>query len=203
VDSTIFFWIDMLGIAAFALSGYLAAVRQGLDWLGVFLIAFMTALGGGIMRDVVVGSTPFAFSEGYPAFVVLGVVVFALALRLHRIEVDRHRLFVLSDAVGLSSFAITGAVVAIGAGLSAVGVLLVALITAVGGGMLRDIVLNRVPVVLTSEFYGSVALVVGLMILALDRWMGLSPLMMLGVFATGVALRMAAYRYGWRLPVPS
>lgn len=203
MDSTIFFWVDTLGIAAFALSGYLAAVRQRLDWLGVFLVAFMTALGGGILRDLVVGRTPFAFSESYPAFVVLGVVVLALAFRLHRIEIDRHRLFVLSDAVGLSSFAITGAIVAIGAELNAIGVLLVALITAVGGGILRDILLNRVPVVLTSEFYGSVALVVGLAVLLLDLSVGFDHFWALGVFAIGVALRMAAYRYGWRLPVPS
>lgn len=202
MNELLFLWVDILGIAAFALSGYLAAVRSRLDWLGIFLIAFLTALGGGILRDLVANTTPFTFRETYPALTVAIVTAAALLLRLHRREIDRHKLFILTDAVGLSSFAITGALVALDAGLNTAAVLLMALITAVGGGVVRDVLLNRVPAILTSEFYGSVALLIGLAVLLIDLFAHFNHLWALGLMAAGIVLRMMAVKFSWRLPVP-
>lgn len=202
MNELLFLWVDILGIAAFALSGYLAAVRSRLDWLGIFLIAFLTALGGGILRDLVANTTPFTFRETYPALTVAIVTAAALLLRLHRREIDRHKLFILTDAVGLSSFAITGALVALDAGLNTAAVLLMALITAVGGGVVRDVLLNRVPAILTSEFYGSVALLIGLAVLLIDLFASFNHLWALGLMAAGIVLRMMAVKFNWRLPVP-
>jgi len=202
MNEWIFFWVDVVGIAAFALSGYLAAVRARLDWLGIFLIAFLTALGGGILRDLMTDVVPYAFRETYPALTVVVVTVAGLVCRLHRYDFDRHRLFILTDAVGLSSFAITGVLVAWSAELNPIAVLLIALITAVGGGMVRDVLLNRVPAILTSGFYGSFAILIGLAMLLIDFFATFNHFAALAILVTAVTLRIAAVRHNWRLPVP-
>ena len=202
MNEWIFFWVDVVGIGAFALSGYLAAVKHRLDWLGIFLIAFLTALGGGILRDLMTDVVPYAFREVYPALTVVVVTVSALVFRLHRYGFDRHNLFIMTDAVGLSSFAITGVLAAWSAELNPIAVLLIALITAVGGGMIRDVLLNRVPTILTSGFYGSLAILIGLAMLLIDFVAAFNHFAALCVLVAAVTLRLIAVRHNWKLPVP-
>lgn len=192
---------DMLGICAFALAGYIAGVRRQLDILGALVAAFCTALGGGIIRDTLVDATPFAFREFYPFVCVLGVCALARALRLGtRPGVDQHLLFVLSDSLGLVAFALTGGMIALQNDLNLLGVLSLAFITAVGGGMVRDALLNEVPFVLRSDFYASVALLIGLALWLIDAIGQVDQYAVASLGVLAYAVRIWAWKTGWRLP---
>ena len=152
----------ILGGIAFALSGYFVGLRKELDLMGVFIVAFLTANGGGVLRDVLLGREPGVLKSVESFWLVGGVIAVAWLLRLHpHNNLERRWYFIVSDAVGLVAFAITGAVIGLAENLHFFGVLLTALLSAVGGGIIRDLLVNDVPEVLHGGFYGSVALIVG------------------------------------------
>lgn len=192
---------DILGIVAFTLSGFLVGVRNNLDLLGLIISASLTALGGGVVRDVILDRTPFAFNEYYPAITVISTIAIAFAFRLyHREQIERQWLFVISDTIGLVAFSITGALLAIAADFNFFGVIILSFLTAIGGGVLRDILINQVPAVLVSDFYGSIALIVSILLLLLVSlgWMGTFGVASVAGFA--VILRLLAYLKQWHLP---
>lgn len=192
---------EIIGTVAFALSGFYVAIKEKLDLLGVFIASFLTALGGGLVRDMLSDRVPYTFSHLMPTLLVLGVIAFSIVFKLHKKdEIEKTFYFIVSDTLGLVSFSISGALIGLQAGFNFFGVILVALITAVGGGVVRDILLNRVPVLLTSEFYGTVSLLVGAILFLCAQFdiSGYLPLMI--VFAFGVALRLLAYYKQWNLP---
>lgn len=198
--------IYLVGTVAFALSGYLVGVRKRLDVLGVLLVATLTAVGGGIVRDVLLVRVPRVFvSEGAilarPPVVILLTVVCAYALGLHRVRARGPRsLFVLADSVGLVAFSLAGAHAAIDAELNLFATLLVALVTAVGGGLVRDVLVNEVPALLTEDVYGTVAVLLGLGAFA-SRHAGLDArVAMPALFCAGLALRLFAASRGLALP---
>lgn len=192
---------DVLGIIAFALSGFLVGVRNNLDLLGIIISASLTALGGGVVRDVILDRTPFAFNEYYPAITVITTIAIAFVFRLYRREqIERQWLFVISDTIGLVAFSITGALLAISADFNFFGVIILSFLTAIGGGVLRDILINQVPAVLVSDFYGSIALIVSILLLVLSALAGLSTLSVAFVASIAIALRLLAYIKGWHLP---
>jgi uncharacterized membrane protein YeiH len=195
---------DFIGIICFALSGFLIAVHYKLDILGVFISAFLTALGGGMTRDVLASKTPYVFTDTMPVILVIATVIISLVLKLHKIDdLEGKTAFIISDAVGLVSFAITGSLIAIENEFNFLGVLILAFITAVGGGTIRDILINRVPSILVSEFYATVAIIVGLITYALHIFDLHSIPILIGVFVFGVALRLLAYYRNWHLPTLS
>jgi uncharacterized membrane protein YeiH len=192
---------DILGIVAFTLSGFLVGVRNNLDLLGLIISASLTALGGGVVRDVILDRTPFAFNEYYPAITVITTIAIAFAFRLyHREQIERQWLFVISDTIGLVAFSITGALLAIAADFNFFGVIILSFLTAIGGGVLRDILINQVPAVLVSDFYGSIALIVSILLLFLVSmgWMGTFGVASVAGFA--IMLRLLAYLKQWHLP---
>ncbi len=192
---------EILGTVAFALSGFYVAVKERLDLLGVFIASFLTALGGGLVRDMLADRSPYTFTHLMPTMLVLGVIICSIVFKLHRRdEIEKKFYFIMSDTLGLVSFSISGALIGIQSGFNLFGVMLLALITAVGGGVVRDILLNRVPLLLTSEFYGTVSLLVGLILYGFAEFniSGYIPLMI--VFVCGVALRLLAYYKQWNLP---
>lgn len=197
-----YFWVaDIIGICAFAISGFLVAVRRGLDVLGVAIAAFSTALGGGIIRDVIVDKIPFAFIHSYPFFSVLIAIFLAIVLKIHKKEmVERRVLFVVMDSIGLIAFSVTGALIGVEFGLNLFGVLLLSFITAVGGGILRDVLINEIPFVLVNQFYGSVALLNALLIYSLFKLNMLEPLYILICSIFALTLRLIAYFRDWHLP---
>ncbi len=192
---------DIIGIICFALSGFVIAVHYKLDILGVFISAFLTALGGGMIRDVLASRTPYVFTDTLPVMLVIGTVLISLLLKLHKIDdIEGKTTFILSDAVGLVSFAITGSLIAIDNSFNFLGILILAFITAVGGGTIRDILINRVPSILVSEFYATVAIIVGLITYILHLFDQVNLLNLTIVFIFGVALRLLAYYRNWHLP---
>lgn len=195
---------DIIGIICFALSGFLIAVHYKLDILGVFISSFLTALGGGMIRDVLADKTPYIFSSNIPVILVVATVTIALLFKLHKIDdLEGKTTFIISDAIGLVSFSITGSIVAIQNDFNFLGVLILAFLTAVGGGTIRDILINRVPSILVSEFYATVALIVASIIFFLEIFELRNLFTILLVFVFGVILRLLAYYKNWQLPTLS
>ena len=195
---------DIIGIICFALSGFLISVHYKLDILGVFISSFLTALGGGMIRDVLADRTPYVFTTNLPVILVVATVAIALLFKLHKIaDLEGKTAFIISDAVGLVSFSITGSIVAIQNDFNFLGVLILAFLTAVGGGTIRDILINRVPSIFVSEFYATVALIVASIIFVLELLHLRSLPTLTLVFIFGVVLRILAYYKKWHLPTLS
>ena len=193
---------EYIGIVAFAMSGFFVAARNHLDLLGTLVSVFLTAFGGGVMRDVIVNKTPYTFSHDAPAVIVFTLMLLMILFRLHKKEsVENRPWFILSDSIGLVSFSIGGALVALDAGLNITGVLALSFVTAVGGGIARDIIINEVPFVFKTGFYGTVSLLAGAVLYLLEKfgWMNLYTIT--AVFVLGVALRIVAYYRKWSVPL--
>ncbi|UFH60106.1 trimeric intracellular cation channel family protein [Sulfurovum mangrovi] len=193
---------EYIGIIAFTMSGFFVAVRSRLDLLGVLVSVFLTAFGGGIIRDIIVDRTPYTFIHAAPGFMVLGMMALMIVLQFHRREsIENRLLFILSDSIGLISFSITGALVAMENGLNLTGVLALAFVTAVGGGITRDVIINEVPFVFKTGFYGTIALLVAIVLYGMEQlgWVNLYTTSLL--FVAGVVLRIVAYQKKWSIPL--
>lgn len=190
-----------IGGAAFALSGYLAATRKELDLMGIFIVAFLTANGGGVLRDLLIDHPPIILHSTLPFWLTACVVVFAALFKLQRFDnLEKSWVFVVSDGIGIVAVGITGALVAIEENLHAFAVLTLALLTAVGGGIIRDILTDKVPTVLHSGFNGSVVLILAAILYGLHQAAHLTPLSIILVFATALILRLSAHWKNWQLP---
>ena len=186
----LFFIADVIGIIAFAISGYLVGIRNNLDLLGILISSFLTALGGGIVRDVILNSTPFTFREYYPASTVLIVLALAIIFKLYeKQDVERKLIFVISDTIGLVAFSITGALLALEANFNIFGVVILSFLTAVGGGLTRDILINKIPAVLVTDFYGSIALLVALLLFSCNALGFLNELSIILIATSAIALK--------------
>lgn len=193
---------SLIGTVAFALSGYLLGIRKELDIMGLFILAMLTACGGGALRDVLVGETPRVLQNINAFLWVGGTVALAMLTRIHRFPgLERRWIFIISDSVGLVAFAITGALVGVEHQLHLFGVMTLAFLTATGGGILRDMLVNDVPELLGSGFYGSVALIIGAGVWGLALYGWLHPTSLIVLFIAGLTLRLIAHWRGWHLPV--
>jgi len=192
---------DIIGIIAFSISGFLVGLRHKLDLLGVAIAAVLTALGGGIVRDTILGRTPFAFSEYYPIFTLMSVLVLASLIKHFQHDtIERKSFFVISDTIGLVAFSVTGSLLAIDAGYNFFGVIALSFITAIGGSVLRDIMINQVPAILISDFYGSIALIVSVLLYLLHVSYEINNTTILAVSLFATLLRLLAFYKKWHLP---
>ena len=193
---------EYIGTVAFAMSGFFVATRVKLDFLGVLISVFLTAFGGGVIRDIVVDKTPYAFSHTMPGIMVLSIMILLILFRFHKKESVENRLwFILSDSIGLVSFSITGALIAIENELNLTGILALSFVTAVGGGITRDVIINEVPFVFKTGFYGTVALLVGILMYVLHIFDMMTFYPIVAVFILGVTLRVVAYYKKWSIPL--
>ncbi len=194
-------FLDIIGIITFSLSGYILAAKDNLDILGISLVSLITAFGGGVIRDLLVGVTPLIFTETYPITILLVVLIFAFMFKLHNhTHLTNNNLFIISDSIGLAVFSVAGAMIAIGAAFNFVGIILMALLTAIGGGVMRDIILNKVPYVFKSDFYGTVAILIGVFIWAIHTFYILDPFAVNVVLIFGFVIRIYAVKSNWSLP---
>ena len=193
---------EYIGIIAFSMSGFFVGVRNKLDLLGVLIATFLTALGGGILRDIIVNKTPYTFEHAYPGLIVLTVLILMIIFRLNkRKSIENKVFFILSDSIGLISFSITGAIIAIENQLNLTGVLALSFLTAVGGGIARDVIINDVPFVLKTGFYGTISLLIGLSIYTLDKFNFTSVYTISSIFILAIILRLIAYYNKWSIPL--
>jgi len=197
----LFIIADIIGIIAFSISGFLVGLRHKLDLLGVAIAAVLTALGGGIVRDTILGRTPFAFSQYYPIFTLMGVLLLASLIKHFQHDtIERKSFFVISDTIGLVAFSVTGSLLAIDAGYNFFGVIALSFVTAIGGSVLRDIMINQVPAILISDFYGSIALIVSVLLYLLHVSYEINNTTILAVSLFATILRLLAFYKKWHLP---
>ena len=191
--------IDLIGVFVFALAGATAAVRQRLDLFGVLVLSFATASAGGILRDLLIGAVPpAAFKDWrYLATAMLaGLVTFFWHPRIERLR-NPVRVF---DAAGLGLFAVAGTQKALAAGLHPVMAALLGMLTGIGGGVTRDLLLTRVPVVFQSDIY-AIAALAGALVVVLGNWLGwpAMPTAIAGALLC-FGLRILAMWFRWHLP---
>lgn len=197
---TVYYFLDLAGTFAFAVSGATAARQRGLDLFGICAIAFTVACGGGIIRDVCIGAIPPAgLATWY--YLATAIVAAGMTIGLYPVVQRLNRPVLLFDAAGLSLFTVTGAQKALSYGHNGQVAVLLGIITAVGGGVLRDILLNRIPVILEKEIYASAALA-GAMIVVSGNYLNVLPGDWIAIIALIICftLRMLALRYHWNLP---
>lgn len=191
--------LDVFGTFIFAVSGAFRALKHELDLLGVMVLATATGIGGGLIRDILLDAPrPAAFrDETYILACLAGGLAVFFAARKIAVRWD---CVMAADAVGLSVFAALGAEEAAASGFGALGVVMMAAVTATGGGVIRDILVCEIPVILKADFYATAALAGGACLVA-TRWAGLSMrAQILSAAATAFVLRIAAMRYGISLP---
>ncbi|KAA1399626.1 trimeric intracellular cation channel family protein [Aeromicrobium ginsengisoli] len=200
MSDTLLLVLDLAGIAVFASTGALVGVRKELDVFGVTVLALITGLGGGVLRDVLIGSVPPAALEDWrylvvPAATALAVFVFHPAFG--RME----RQIMVLDAVGLALFCVTGAVKADEAGLNVLAASVLGTLSGIGGGMLRDVVAGRVPVIFRGELYATPAFA-GAFVATVVHHEGYSEWWYALAFAVCLGWRLIALKRGWTAPLP-
>lgn len=192
--------LELIGTFAFAVSGATAGVRKGLDLFGVLVLAFAAATAGGVARDLLLGATPpvaFIDIRYLAASLMAGLLAFYRLPWLQRL----HSPVEISDAVGLGLFAVIGTTKAMQYGLGPVGAVMVGVLTAIGGGIARDVLTMEIPRVLRRELYAVAALLGAALVVAGDA-LGLpaAPVSLVAA-ALCFVLRLLAVRRGWQLPV--
>jgi len=193
---------EYIGIIAFAISGFFIGVRSKLDFLGVLISVFLTAFGGGIIRDIIVDKTPYTFTHNMPGVIVISLMLLLIFFKFHkRQSIENRPFFIVSDSIGLVSFSITGAMIALENGLNLTGVLALSFVTAVGGGITRDVIINEVPFVFKTGFYGTVSLLIGLLLYILHTFDYTNIYTTSIVFIVGIAIRIVAYYRKWSIPL--
>lgn len=194
-----FYLLEIIGTIAFAMSGALTAMSKKLDPFGVFVIAFVTAVGGGTLRDVMIGKTPVAWMLDL-VYVYIIIVGFILAIIFRkRLDKLRTSLF-LFDTVGLSVFTIIGLEKGVEIGLHPVISIALGTMTACFGGVIRDILCNDIPVIFHREIYATVCLLGGIVFFAL-RYINIDNEFLYVITVSVIIIaRMLAVRYKWYLP---
>ncbi|MDT0275927.1 trimeric intracellular cation channel family protein [Blastococcus goldschmidtiae] len=199
---TLLLVLDLLGTFAFALNGALTAVRAAnLDIVGIVTLGMVTALGGGILRDIMLGDLPPATFSDWRYLAVAaagGLVVFLLARQLTRIL----PVILVLDAAGLSLFAVTGAGKALAFGLGPVQAVILGALTAVGGGTLRDVLTGRVPTVLRSELYAIPAILAATMTVIAGQSGSYGAAAAIGAAALCFTVRLLGVRFSLDAPRP-
>jgi uncharacterized membrane protein YeiH len=191
--------LDLVGIFVFALSGALLGIRIRFDVVGVLVLGAVTGLGGGIMRDVLIGAIPPASFTDWRYFAV-PLVAGLVAFRFHPGLAKLERYITWFDAMGLGLFCVLGTVKALVFGLDPIPAALMGVLTGIGGGVLRDLLANRMPIVLREDVYalpalaGSLAIVLSWELGFFREWV------LLPAAALCIVLRFLAIHFRWRAP---
>jgi uncharacterized membrane protein YeiH len=200
--NTLLLVLDLVGTFAFALNGALTAVRAvRLDIVGVITLATITAIGGGILRDVVLGATPPATFRDW-RYLTVAAVGGLLAFFLGRLLVRLETTIMVLDAAGLSLFAVTGASKALDYGLGAIQAVILGAITGVGGGTMRDVLIRRIPAVLHRGLYAIPAIIGAGITVAAVRGGVFGPISAVAAAAVCFLVRMLGVRYDLNAPGP-
>jgi uncharacterized membrane protein YeiH len=208
LEQILFEFLVAVGTIAFAMSGAFKAIRHEFDVLGLLVLGFATALGGGLIRDALLHRTPAAFIDNGPAaYALIGCVIVMLSHWLSRKHVfsltnPETRTFLGLDAVGLASFTVMGASAGAAAGLNVFGIIMLAAITGVGGGMIRDLLAGETPLVLKADFYATATIIGAFVFIALFSLAVDATTISIITFAVTLLLRLMAIQYKWQLPRP-
>jgi len=188
--------LDLIGTIVFAITGTLVASQKRLDFFGAIVIAMVTAVGGGTLRDMMLGNLPVFWIQDsrYILAILLGVLLTVLA---SRIGYQPKRALIYADALGLSTFCVIGTQVALANGADILISIMMGVITSVAGGMIRDILSDEIPLILRQEIYATVAFV-GAVIYVLLAHMG--DIAIYASVGCSLSLRILAIQRGWSFP---
>ena len=168
----------------------------------MLITTFLTAFGGGLIRDVIANKTPYTFTHTEPGVLVILLMLLMIIFKIHKkANLENRTLFIISDSIGLVSFSISGALVALNANYNLTGIMAISFITAVGGGITRDIIINEVPFVFKTGFYGTIALLIGVIIYILNILNQINFFSLLILFILGIILRLIAFYRKWSVPL--
>lgn len=191
--------LEILGTAVFAITGALKAVKHELDILGILVLASITGTGGGILRDLILGDTPpasFLDETFFLISIISALAVFFLAPKIVRIW----KIIRIGDAIGLGLFAAIGAAKGISYEMGTIGIVLTGAITATGGGVLRDMLVNEVPLVIRKDFYATAAIIGSLVLIGADTLKINPTASILSAAALTTGLRLLAMKLHLSLP---
>lgn len=194
-----YFLMDLLGTVAFAISGVLVAMDKRLDLFGVFIIAFVTAVGGGTLRDLLIGNTPVAWMlESTYIITIIGTVILAIIFR-EKIRYLRKSLF-LFDTLGIGLYTMVGIEKGLNADLLPVMCIILGTITASFGGVIRDILCNEIPVIFRKEVYATACVVGGLSYFLLRKLPLSDEYVYLASILIVIGIRLVAVKFKIALP---
>jgi uncharacterized membrane protein YeiH len=194
--------LDLFGTMAFAVTGAFKAIEHKSDIVGIIILATITGIAGGVLRDIVFGRIP-PIAVANPLYLIITVATGVALFFLYRALKKHWNLFLKFDAIGLGVFTIIGATIAYNLmGLNFLAMAFAGVLTAIGGGILRDVFVNEIPLVFVKELYASASFVgvvifFGLLVVGVDLNMAAIPSI---VAVTG--LRLLAMKYNWNLPRP-
>lgn len=198
--NAVLFFLDLTGTFIFSITGAFKAVKYELDILGVIVLALLTGIGGGMIRDSLLGNFPVAAlqSEAYFAVCLVGaLLVFFLAARIAYLW----KWVKIGDALGLAIFTVIGAAKGYALGLGPFGVAVSGMLTACGGGVIRDLMVREIPSVIRTDFYATAAILGSWLLFVLSRWTPCSPAVVLTVSGLFVfILRLTAMHLKLNLP---
>lgn len=197
--ATLLLVLDIVGIAVFAVSGALAAIDKKLDLFGVLFVAVATAIGGGFMRDALLGATPAAALTDWRYLVTPAVVGLAV-FYVHPSVARWSKLFLLVDAAGLGLFAVAGTRKGIESGVGPVGSVAIGIVTAIGGGIIRDVLVREIPTVLHREIYATAALAAAALVVLGDRLDLDDVAVAIVAIAVTFAIRVVSRWRNWAAP---
>ncbi|MBQ1049447.1 trimeric intracellular cation channel family protein [Micromonospora sp. C51] len=198
--STALLLADLAGVAVFAASGASAAVAKRLDLFGVVFVGFVAALGGGIVRDLVIDEVPpLAFADW--RYAGTAAVTAAAIFWLHPQFARLRTTVLVLDAAGLGLFTVAGTLKALDAQVPAVGACLIGMITAIGGGLVRDLLTGEIPVVLRREIYAVASLVGSIVVVLLYGLDHTGPIPLTAAVVLVFGVRLVALRRRWSAPV--
>jgi len=196
---TLFNVLDILGIIAFAISGSLVAMRKKMDPFGVFIIAFATAVGGGTLRDVLIGAHPVFWMKNTDViFYILGSFIFATIFRKNLKYINKS-LF-LFDSIGLGIFTIMGTEIGLNANFHPIIIISIATMTGSFGGVIRDILCNEIPIIFRKEIYATACVLGSAIFLALHNFEINSAVIYVTTSILIIAIRLIALKFKLSLP---
>ncbi len=194
-----FYTIDILGTIAFAISGVLVAINKKMDPFGILIIAFVTAVGGGTLRDILIGVTPVSWMLDMTfTYVILASTVFAIVVR-NKINYLRTSLF-LFDTIGIGLYTVVGIEKGVNAGLHPAICIALGTITASFGGVIRDILCNEIPVIFRKEIYATACIIGGLSYFLLRKLPIDSNLVFAIAGSIVIIIRLLAVKFKIALP---
>jgi uncharacterized membrane protein YeiH len=199
LETLIIQFLDIFGTFVFAISGAFKAIKHELDLLGVLVLAIATGIGGGILRDLLIGYTPPSALRDETFFVVCclgGLAVFFAAPKIAK----RWDMVLIADAIGLGVFTAIGAATGLEKGVGITGVLLLGVLTATGGGVLRDVLVREIPMIIRKDFYATASLLGGLVLVVLARFHIDKTVTVFACMFSTILIRLLAMRLKFELP---
>jgi len=195
----IIYILDLVGTAAFAASGAWIGVRKHMDLFGVLVLGVVTAVGGGTLRDLLLGDIP-PFSLKDETYICIAITV-SLIVFINRVKFEVfEKPLLYFDAIGLGTFVVIGTTKALDFQLGFLGAVLMGVMTGTAGGVIRDILANQVPLILRREIYASACVAGGALLVVLEHFGTGRPVAALLAAGTVIVVRLLAIRYDWGLP---